>query len=77
VALGVTASDSTAINALISLVTPDFNGRLCNNKQTRMGHLFQGRYKAILVDANNYLVELVHYMHLNPVRAGMVEDPQD
>ncbi len=51
--------------------------RWINKKQARMGHLFQGRYKAILVDAGNYLLELVRYIHLNPVRAGMVEDPQD
>jgi putative transposase len=51
--------------------------RWMNNKQIRMGHLFQGRYQAILVDANTYLLELVRYLHLNPVRAGLVEDPQD
>lgn len=40
-----------------------------------MGHLFQGRYKALLVDADSYLLELVRYIHLNPVRAGLVDDP--
>lgn len=45
-----------------------------NKRQRRTGHLFQGRYKAILVDADNYLLELIRYIHLNPVRAGMVED---
>ena len=39
--------------------------------------MFQGRYKAILVDADNYLLELVRYIHLNPVRAGIVENPHD
>ena len=34
----------------------------------RCGHLYQGRYKAILVDADNYLLELTRYIHLNPVR---------
>jgi hypothetical protein len=34
------------------------------------GHLYQGRYKALLVDANNYLLELSRYVHLNPVRVG-------
>ena len=51
--------------------------RWVNKKQSRTGHLFQGRYKAILVDADSYLLELVRYIHLNPVRAGMVEDPRD
>jgi len=34
----------------------------------RAGHLFQGRYKALLIDADTYLLELSRYLHLNPVR---------
>lgn len=41
------------------------------------GHLFQGRFKAILVDSDNYLSEVCRYVDLNPVRAGMVRHPQD
>jgi hypothetical protein len=37
-----------------------------------VGHLFQGRYKAILCDKDAYLVSLVKYIHLNPIRAGVV-----
>ena len=48
-----------------------------NRRQHRVGHLFQGRYKAILVDADSYLLELVRYLHLNPVRAGMAQSPED
>ena len=48
-----------------------------NIKRKRSGHLFQGRYKAILVDRDNYLLELNKYIHLNPVRAKMVERPED
>jgi putative transposase len=44
-----------------------------NRRQKRKGHLFQGRYKAILIDADAYLLELVRYIHLNPIRAGLVE----
>ena len=44
----------------------------CNRRHGRVGHLFQGRYKAILVDADSYLLELSSYVVLNPVRAGMV-----
>lgn len=47
-----------------------------NIKHKRKGHLFQGRYKAILVDADTYLTELSRYIHLNPVRAGMVDMPE-
>ena len=43
-----------------------------NRKHRRRGHLFQGRYKAILIDADEYLGQLSRYIHLNPVRAGMV-----
>jgi len=49
--------------------------RWINRRRKKMGHLFQGRYKAILVDRDAYLVELVRYIHLNPVRAGLVKDP--
>jgi len=46
-----------------------------NRRREKAGHLFQGRYKALLIDADSYLVELVRYIHLNPIRAGMVERP--
>ena len=41
------------------------------------GHLFQGRYKAILCEKNSYLFELSAYIHLNPVRAKLVKDPAE
>jgi REP element-mobilizing transposase RayT len=41
------------------------------------GHLFERRYRARLVDADRYLLALVRYVHLNPVRARMVADPRD
>ncbi len=41
------------------------------------GHLFERRFHAVLVDADSYLLELVRYIHLNPVRAGLVTDPFD
>jgi putative transposase len=48
-----------------------------NIKRSRSGHLFQGRFKAILVDKEAYLVELSRYIHMNPVRARLVENPWD
>jgi len=48
-----------------------------NKRYKRVGSLFQGRYKAILVDKDSYLLELVRYIHLNPVRAGIVSYPED
>jgi REP element-mobilizing transposase RayT len=47
--------------------------RYINIRKKQIGHLFQGRYKAILVDADNYLLELVRYIHNNPVRAQLTE----
>lgn len=41
------------------------------------GHLFERRYRARLIDTDRYLLVLVRYIHLNPVRAGMVDDPRD
>jgi len=46
-----------------------------NRRHQRSGHLFQGRYKAILVDSDTYLMELMRYVVLNPVRAGMEDQP--
>ena len=51
--------------------------RYINRTHKRIGHLFQGRFKSILVDENNYLSELVRYVHLNPVRAGIVLSPEN
>ena len=44
-----------------------------NRKRQRRGHLFQGRFKSILVDADEYLKHLSRYIHLNPLSAKMVE----
>lgn len=48
-----------------------------NRRHKRTGHLFQGRFKGILVDKESYLLELSRYVVLNPVRAGMVRHPGD
>lgn len=52
---------------LSACYTQDFNRR-----HQRSGHLFQGRYQAILVEKDSYLLELSRYIHLNPVRVGEV-----
>lgn len=65
--------------------TPDANLSRCmrhlngvytqrfNRSQQREGQLFRGRYKSILVDADSYVLELLRYIHRNPLRAGLVE----
>jgi putative transposase len=45
-----------------------------NRRHRRHGHLFQNRYKSILCQEDPYLLELVRYIHLNPLRAGIVEE---
>jgi len=49
--------------------------QVSNRRHSRVGHLFQGRFKGILVDKDAYLPELSRYVVLNPVRAGMVDTP--
>ena len=46
-------------------------------KYELVGPLFQGRYKGILVDEDNYLLQLTAYIHLNPARAGIVQHPEE
>lgn len=43
-----------------------------NRKHRRTGHLFENRYKSILCDEDNYLIALIRYIHLNPIRANIV-----
>lgn len=45
-----------------------------NKRYQRSGHLFQNRYKSIVCEEESYLLELVRYIHLNPLRAGLVKD---
>jgi len=65
------ANLSSFMHSLNSAYTTYFNIR-----RRRAGHLFQGRYKALLIDMDNYLLELSRYIHLNPVRAGITEKPE-
>lgn len=48
-----------------------------NRRHGRVGHLFQGRYKAIMIDKDSYLLEVCRYVVLNPVRAKAVRRPED
>ncbi|HEU4888556.1 MAG TPA: transposase, partial [Thermoanaerobaculia bacterium] len=47
-----------------------------NRQYGRSGHLFQGRFKALLVEKESYFTEVIRYVALNPVRAGIVERPE-
>ena len=48
-----------------------------NKKYGRVGHLFQGRYKGLLIEKERYLLSVSRYIHLNPVRAGMSRRPEE
>jgi REP element-mobilizing transposase RayT len=45
-----------------------------NRRHKRIGHLFQNRYKSIVCEEDAYLLELIRYIHLNPLRAGLADD---
>lgn len=47
-----------------------------NWRHKKSGHVFQGRYKAVMVDADEFLLELAAFIHLNPVRAHMTDRPE-
>jgi len=67
-------------NANLSRGMRELNGvftQSFNRRHGRVGHLFQGRFKALVVDKDAYLLELCRYVVLNPVRAGMVEKAID
>jgi len=51
--------------------------RYSNKTQKKTGHLFQGRYKAILIDADSYLLQVVRYIHNNPLRAKIVHTAEE
>ena len=65
--------------ANLSLLMRHINGvytQAFNRQHNKVGHLFQGRFKAIVVDREAYLLEVCRYVDLNPVRARMVKRPE-
>jgi len=64
----------------ISKIVHNLAFRYCqyiNKRYSRVGHLFQGRFKAILLDENGYFLRLVRYIHMNPIRAKLVNEPTE
>lgn len=66
------ANLSAAMRHINGIYTQTFNFR-----RGKAGHLFQGRYKGILVKKEDYLLEVCRYIVLNPVRAGLCRNPAD
>jgi putative transposase len=66
------ANITKAIHYLNGVYTGYFN-----RKYNRIGHLFQGRYKSILIEKEGYLLSVSRYIHLNPVRAGITKKAEE
>ena len=73
--LAVQVAD-TPLGPLVQRIAGQYARRVQQRLPTT-GHLFEGRYRAILVDADDHLLRLTRYIHLNPVRAGLASDPAD
>ena len=62
----------------LSTLMQRINSGFCqsvNRRHDRSGHLLEARFKAVVVDRDNYLLEVCRYVDLNPVRAGLVDSP--
>ncbi len=78
---------STHYHLLVLTPEPDIaagmqylNGRFgqwANWNRSQRGHLFEGRYRSVLIESDAHLLEVYRYIALNPVRAGLVRDPVD
>jgi len=66
----------TGVNPLTGLMRSLLTGYAVyfNRRHNRVGYLFQSRYKSILCEEDEYLLQLIRYIHLNPLRAGLVPD---
>jgi len=62
-------------NLMLALQTS--YAKAINKRYDRAGHLFQGTFKSIHIDRNEYLLHLSRYIHINPVEAGLLQRPED
>lgn len=69
-------TQKTPLSKIMQLLNFTYT-RHFNRRYGQTGHLFQGRYKSLLCDRDEYLLGLVRYIHLNPVRAGVVTFPHE
>jgi putative transposase len=65
---------ATPVSRLMQGVQGAF-AQYLNRRYRRAGHRFQGRFRAILCEKDSYLPDMVRYLHLNPVRAGLTRMP--
>jgi len=69
-------SQKATISEIMHILNGSYS-KYYNSAYERKGHLFRERFKACLVEKDNYLVQLTSYIHLNPKRMGLVDKPQD
>ncbi len=69
-------SDSVNLAGILQPFTVSYT-KAINKRFGRVGALFQGRFKAILIDKNEYLIHLSRYLHMNPVNANLVASPEE
>lgn len=67
---------ASTLGTFMQRLNGDYAGGF-NHRHDRVGHLFESRYKDKLCLDDRYLLTLIHYIHMNPVRAGMVSHPGD
>src|SRR5262245_56815399 len=72
----MTPSSDVAIGKVLQLVGVRYVQRF-NRAYERTGTLWEGRYRATVIDTDQYLLTCYRYIELNPVRAGLVRDPRD
>jgi REP element-mobilizing transposase RayT len=68
--------ENTPLSGIMQRVLTGYTSHF-HRTHKKSGHVFQGRYKAIICEKDSYLMELVRYIHLNPVRAGLARRPGD
>ena len=68
--------EGVSISAIMHDVTPTYT-KYFNGRYGRKGHLFQGRFRAVLVEKEPYVARLTRYIHLNPERVGLVKELKD
>lgn len=69
-------TSKTPLSKILQGINQSYTARF-NKRYKTVGHLLQGRYKAILCDRDSYLLSLVKYIHLNPVRARLIKNPEE
>ena len=72
----IQVGQKTTISKIMQMLNTAYS-KYFTLKYRRVGHLFQGRFHSVLVDKDEYLFALTQYIHFNPVRAGLVMNPED